>query len=205
LDDRQNFGKPDAGQPFRRCSWATKSSLETEYHDFEWGVPLHDDRKLFEFLLLEGMQAGLSWVTILKKRDNFREAFDSFDPEKIASYTPDTIARLLTNPGIIRNKRKIEAAVHNARAFIDIGNRYGCFDVYIWQFVNSSPICNSWKNLQEIPSRTKESEIMSRDLAQKGFRFVGPTVCYAFMQAVGMVNDHTVDCFRYCELKGLGK
>ena len=171
-----------------------------DYHDLEWGVPVHDDRKLFEFLILEGAQAGLSWITILKKRKHYRKVFDAFDPNKIAGYGEKKIARLLDDTGIIRNRRKIEAAVINARAFIDVQNECGSFDAYIWQFVEGAVIQNSWKNLREIPSETKESGEMSSDLKKRGFRFAGPTICYAFMQAVGMVNDHTVDCFRYRDL-----
>ena len=184
----------------KSCEWATGSQLLIDYHNHEWGVPVHDDRKLFEFLILEGAQAGLSWDTILKKRENYRKTFDNFDFLKIAGYDKKKIEQLLKNPRIIRNRRKVEAAVLNAQAFIKIQEEFGSFDTYIWQFVNGIPIQNSWKNFREIPARTKESEAMSRDLKKRGFRFVGPTICYAFMQAVGMVNDHTVECFRYKEL-----
>ena len=186
-----------------RCQWASGSPLMVDYHDLEWGVPVHDDRKLFEFLILEGAQAGLSWITILKKREHYRQVFDAFDPCKIAGYGKEKIARLLNDPGIIRNRRKIEAAVINARAFIDVQNECGSFDAYIWRFVEGAVIQNSWKNPREIPSETKESGVMSSDLKKRGFRFAGPTICYAFMQAVGMVNDHTTDCFRYWELFAL--
>ncbi len=182
-----------------RCAWA-KTPLGIEYHDREWGVPVHDDRLLFEFLVLEGAQAGLSWSTILNKRDNYRRAFDNFDARKIAGYDSRRTRKLLTNKGIIRNRLKIAAAVQNARAFLAVQQECGSFDGYIWRFVGGRPIRNAWKSLKEIPARTPESEAMSKDLLRRGFRFVGPTICYAFMQAVGMVNDHTVDCFRYAEL-----
>ncbi len=168
-----------------------------EYHDREWGTPVHDDRKLFEFLLLEGAQAGLSWLTILRRRENYRKAFAGFAVEKIARYTARKKTALLEDTGIIRNRLKIESAVNNAKLFLKIQKEYGSFDVYIWQFVQGAPIVNAWRSLREIPAKTKESEAMSRDLQKRGFRFVGATICYAFMQAVGMVNDHTVDCFRY--------
>ena len=168
-----------------------------EYHDREWGTPVHDDRKLFEFLLLEGAQAGLSWLTILRRRENYRKAFDGFAVEKIARYTTRKKTALLEDTGIIRNRLKIESAVTNARLFLQIQKECGSFDVYIWQFVQGAPIVNVWRSLREIPAKTKESEAMSRDLQKRGFRFVGATICYALMQAVGMVNDHTVDCFRY--------
>jgi DNA-3-methyladenine glycosylase I len=170
------------------------------YHDEEWGVPLHDDRKLFEFLVLEGAQAGLSWITILKKRQNYRIAFDHFDPRKIARYDSRRIKKLIANPGIIRNKLKIEAAVQNARSFLSIQQEFESFNVYIWQFVGGKPRKNKWKTISEIPAYSDESEAMSSDLKNRGFKFVGPTICYAFMQATGMVNDHTGDCFRYNEV-----
>ena len=185
----------------RRCEWSGSDALYIEYHDREWGVPLHDDRRLFEMLILEGAQAGLSWITILKKRDAFREAFDSFDPSRVARYDGRKVQELLRNRGIIRNRLKIRSAVQNARVFLEIREEFGTFDRYVWQFVGNSPIHNRWKKLQEIPARTKESDALSRDLKKRGFKFVGSTICYAFMQAVGMVNDHVVDCFRYREIK----
>lgn len=179
----------------KRCSWAN-GDLYTAYHDNEWGVPVHDDRHLFEMLILEGAQAGLSWITILKKRENYRQAFDTFDARKIARYDAHRIQKLLADPGIVRNKLKVNAAIQNARAFLAVQNEFGSFDKYIWQFVGGKPIQNSWKRGQ-VPDRTKESDAMSKDLLKRGFKFVGSTICYAFMQAVGMVNDHTVDCFRH--------
>jgi len=186
---------------FIRCEWAEGDPLYQEYHDREWGVPLHNDRMLFEFLILDGMQAGLSWLTILKKRENFRKAFDRFDPEKIARYGPEKIKQLLSNKGIIRNRLKIEAAVKNARAFLKTQEETGSFDSYIWGFVDNKTIQNNFKHISEIPAKTPESEAMSRDLVKRGFTFVGPTICYAFMQAAGMVNDHIIDCFRYKQLR----
>ena len=180
-----------------RCEWAGTDPLYCKYHDEEWGVPLHDDQKLFEFLLLEGAQAGLSWITILRKRENYRTAFDLFDPHKIALYTDDKIEELMQNEGIIRNRRKIEAAITNAKIFLEVQKEYGSFDSYIWSFTNGETIQNQWKTLDEVPASTPESELMSKTLKKRGFKFVGPTICYAFMQATGMVNDHTVDCFRY--------
>jgi DNA-3-methyladenine glycosylase I len=185
-----------------RCAWAGNSPLEQSYHDTEWGVPLHDDRRLFEFLILEGAQAGLSWLTILRKRDGYRRVFDSFDPELIASYDRHKIAGLLTTPEIVRNRLKIGAAVKNARALLDIRREFASFDAYIWQFVGGRPIQNSWRSIDDIPSSTAVSDAMSKDLKKRGFSFVGTTICYAFMQAVGMVNDHTTDCFRWRELAG---
>jgi DNA-3-methyladenine glycosylase I len=170
-----------------------------EYHDTEWGVPLHDDRKLFEFLLLDNAQAGLSWQTILNKRENYRKAFDNFDPIKIARYNKRKINSLLNNPGIIRNRLKIEAAMTNARAVLEIQKEFGSFDAYIWQFVNRIPIRNRWKSLKEIPATSIESDAMSKALKQRGFKFVGSTICYAFMQSAGMVNDHLIHCFRYTQ------
>jgi DNA-3-methyladenine glycosylase I len=175
--------------------------LYIKYHDEEWGVPIHDDRMLFEFLILEGAQAGLSWITILKKRENYRFAFDNFNAEKIACYNKDKIEWLITNEGIIRNKLKINAAVQNAKAFLKVKEEFGTFDNYIWQFTEGKPILNSWKILKQIPLTTKESDVMSKDLKNRGFKFVGSTICYAFMQAVGIVNDHVTDCFRYRELQ----
>jgi len=185
----------------RRCEWSGSDALYIEYHDREWGVPLHDDRRLFEMLILEGAQAGLSWITILKKREAFRKAFDSFDPSRVARYDGRKVQELLRNRGIIRNRLKIRSAVQNARVFLEIREEFGTFDRYVWQFVGNRPIHNRWKKLQEIPARTKESDALSRDLKKRGFKFVGSTICYAFMQAVGMVNDHVVDCFRYREIK----
>ncbi|MFO7447350.1 MAG: DNA-3-methyladenine glycosylase I [Ignavibacteriaceae bacterium] len=180
-----------------RCSWSGNDPLYVKYHDEEWGVPVHDDKKLFEMLILEGMQAGLSWITILRKRKNFRKAFDNFNVKKIAKYDQAKIDQLLLNEGIIRNRLKINAAIENARLFIKIQNEFGSFDNYIWQFVNGKPIKNKWNSLKEVPPRTTESDIMSKDLKKRGFRFAGSTICYAFMQATGMVNDHVKDCFRY--------
>lgn len=187
-----------------RCQWAESDPLYIQYHDTEWGVPLHDDRKLFEFLILEGAQAGLSWITILKKRDNYREAFDGFNPERIAGYGPGEIRKLMSDKGIIRNKLKIESAVGNARAFLAVQEEFGSFDAYIWRFTNGKPIKNAWKTLAEIPAKTVESVAMSNDLKKRGFKFVGPTICYAHMQATGMVNDHLTDCFRHNEVSCLG-
>jgi len=183
-----------------RCGWSISDQLYIDYHDKEWGVPVHDDRVLFEFLILEGAQAGLSWSTILKKRENYRKAFDNFDAEKISLYSKDKIAKLLLNEGIIRNRLKIEASVNNAKAFLKIKKEFGSFDKYIWEFINGRPKMNAWKSLKEIPAKTIESDKMSKDLVKRGFKFVGSTICYAFMQAIGMVNDHIVDCFRYDEI-----
>lgn len=184
-----------------RCGWAGSDPLYVDYHDTEWGVPVYDDKRLFEFLILEGAQAGLSWSTILKKRDNYRRAFDNFDPAKIARYKKPKIENLLKDSGIVRNRLKIEAAVSNARAFLEVQKESGSFSDFIWSFVDGKPIHNKWKSLREIPAKTEIAEKMSRALKKRGFRFVGPTICYAFMQAVGMVNDHTVSCFRYQEIK----
>ena len=186
--------------PMKRCEWANKSGLEQSYHDTEWGVAIHDDRRLFEFLVLEGAQAGLSWSTILRKREGYRKAFDSFNVQIIAQYSENDIARLLVNSEIIRNRLKIGAIVTNARAVLQVKEQFGSFDHYIWQFINGKPIQNAWKKMTDIPSSTPESEAMSKDLRKRGFKFVGATICYAFMQAVGMVNDHVVSCFRYGEL-----
>ena len=184
-----------------RCSWAANgSTAEREYHDKEWGVPVHDDRLLFEFLLLEGAQAGLSWSTILHKRDGYREAFDHFDPIKVARYTDRKQEALRQNPRIVRNKLKITSAVTNAQAFLAVQEEFGSFDRYIWQFVDGKPITNSWQTMADVPAETDLSQAMSKDMKNRGFRFVGPTICYAFMQAVGMINDHTVSCFRHSEL-----
>jgi len=171
------------------------------YHDREWGVPLYDDLKLFEFLVLEGMQAGLSWSTILNKRENYRLAFDGFDPERIVKYGPKKVEALLKNPGIIRNRLKVNSIIINARKYIEIKSRRDSFADYVWDFVDGSPIINKWKTIKQIPAETELSRKMSRIFKRDGFRFIGPTICYAFMQAVGMVNDHTTDCFRYKELK----
>jgi DNA-3-methyladenine glycosylase I len=185
----------------KRCEWANASVLGQEYHDKEWGRPVHDDRLLFELLILEGAQAGLGWLTILKKREGYRKAFDNFQANKIARYSEKKIADLLSNPEIVRNKLKVNAAVLNARAYLDIQNEFGSFDSYVWKFVRGQTIQNSWKKLSEIPTRSPESDAMSKDLKKRGFKFVGPTICYAFMQAVGMVNDHTVDCYMYNQIK----
>lgn len=183
-----------------RCEWAGDDPLYRDYHDKEWGVPVHDDRKLFEFLILEGAQAGLSWLTILRKRDNYRESFDNFNAGKIAEYDKVKLENLLLNRGIVRNRLKVEATIQNARAFLALQREFGSFNAYIWQFVNGKPEKNAWKTLKEIPSKTAESDAMSKDLVKRGFKFVGSTICYAFMQATGMVNDHTIHCFRYHEV-----
>jgi DNA-3-methyladenine glycosylase I len=185
----------------QRCAWtANASPLMLDYHDREWGVPLHDDRALFEFLILEGAQAGLSWDTILKKRQNYRRAFDDFDVTRIARYGEEDVQRLLADPGIVRNRLKIHAAIVNAQKLLDVQQEFGSFDRYVWQFVGGRPIKNEFKSLAEIPAKTAQSDAMSKELQRRGFKFVGSTICYAFMQAVGMVNDHTVDCFRYNEV-----
>ena len=186
----------------KRCAWAGSSGLMAAYHDAEWGTPLHDEKGLFEFLILEGAQAGLSWEIILRKREAYRSAFDGFDPLVVAKYAPEKIEMLMVNTGIVRNRRKIEAAVGNARAFLQIQDEFGSFDAYIWKFVGGKSIHNHFREMSEIPAKTKISEALSKDLLKRGFRFVGPTICYAFMQAVGMVNDHVLDCFRYDELTG---
>jgi DNA-3-methyladenine glycosylase I len=184
----------------KRCNWSVSDPLYIKYHDKEWGVPVHNDRKLFEMIVLDGAQAGLSWFTILKKRNNYRKAFDNFDPKKVAKYDKRKIAQLLKNAGIVRNKLKIESAVTNAKAFLKVKEEFGTFDRYIWQFVNGKTKINSWKRMNEIPATSPESDAMSKDLKNRGFKFVGSTICYAFMQAAGLVNDHTIDCFRYKEL-----
>jgi DNA-3-methyladenine glycosylase I len=184
-----------------RCAWATSEPAIT-YHDEEWGVPVHDDRVLFEFLILEGAQAGLSWITILKKRENYRKALDRFHPEKIARYGKRDVHRLLRNEGIVRNRLKIAATIENAKRFLEVKKEFGSFDTYLWSFIGGKPIQNRWRVLTDIPARTAESDAMSRDLLRRGFKFVGSTICYAFMQAVGMVNDHMVTCPRYAELGG---
>ena len=185
--------------PLPRCGWA-KRPLDIQYHDQEWGVPQHDDRILFEFLILEGAQAGLSWSTILDKRQNYRRAFDNFDARKVARYDARKVANLLADPGIVRNRLKIAAAIRNAEAFLAVQKEFGSFNAYLWRFVGGQPIRNARQTLKEIPARTPESDAMSKDLLRRGFKFVGPTICYALMQAVGMVNDHLISCFRYSEL-----
>jgi DNA-3-methyladenine glycosylase I len=182
-----------------RCRWA-KNALNIPYHDEEWGVPLHDDQKLFELLILEGAQAGLSWDTVLQKRARYRKVFDGFDAKKIARYDKKKVRQLLADPGIIRNRLKIDSTISNARSFLKIQEEFGTFDAYIWRFVGARPKQNAWKTHKKVPPRTAESDAMSKDLKSRGFRFVGSTICYAFMQATGMVNDHVVNCFRYQEL-----
>jgi DNA-3-methyladenine glycosylase I len=184
----------------KRCWWP-KSDLDIAYHDAEWGVPVHDDRLLFEFLILEGAQAGLSWSTILNKRENYRKAFDNFDAKTVARYDEKKVAKLMADAGIVRNRLKIAAAIGNAKAFLDTQKEFGSFDRYIWHFVGGKPIVNRRKSFREVPARTSQSDAMSKDLLKRGFKFVGSTICYAFMQAVGMVNDHTVDCFRHRQLR----
>ncbi len=183
-----------------RCPWSSTDPIYIAYHDEEWGVPLHDDRKWFEFIVLDGAQAGLSWLTVLRKRKRYQEVFDNFDPQKVAQYDDKKVQKLLQDPGIIRNRLKINSAIKNAKAFLKVQQEFGSFDKYIWQFVGGKPIVNHWKTMQEIPVKTKESDAMSKDLIKRGFNFVGSTICYAFMQAAGMVNDHSVDCFRYKEV-----
>jgi DNA-3-methyladenine glycosylase I len=192
--------KRQATTELHRCPWA-KGDEYIDYHDREWGVPIHDDRLLFEFLILEGAQAGLSWITILKKRDNYRIAFDRFDPEIVAKYGKRKQQALLANPGIVRNRLKIAAAIQKAQAFLAVEEEFGSFDDYIWDFVGGTPKQNAWKSMKAVPAQTPESDAMSKDLKRRGFKFVGSTICYAFMQAVGMVNDHLVECFRHAELK----
>ncbi|MGE5230482.1 MAG: DNA-3-methyladenine glycosylase I [Deltaproteobacteria bacterium] len=184
-----------------RCGWA-RTELGIPYHDTEWGVPVHDDHTLFEFLILEGAQAGLSWETILRKRARYREVFAGFDPARVARFTEARVARLLRDPGIVRNRLKVESAVTNARAFLAVQREAGSFDAYVWRFVDGTPKLNGWRAPSQVPARTGESDALSKDLRRRGFRFVGSTICYAFMQAVGMVNDHTTGCFRYRELAG---
>ena len=185
----------------KRCSWP-QNELSIRYHDEEWGVPVHDDRALFEFLILEGAQAGLSWDTILRKRENYRAAFDGFDAGRIARYDARKVRKLLADPGIVRNRLKIAATILNARNFLAVQQERGSFDTYIWEFVGGAPKINRWRTLKQLPARTSESDAMSKDLQRRGFKFVGSTICYAFMQATGMVNDHAVDCFRYRQLGG---
>lgn len=188
-----------------RCGWSINEPIYTEYHDHEWGIPVHDDRKLFEFLILEGAQAGLSWLTILKKREGYRKAFADFDVNKVARYSDEKIEKLLLDPSIIRNKLKVRSAVTNAKAFLKVQEEFGSFDKYIWQFTDGKIIQNARKNLKEVPARTAESDAMSKDLISRGFKFVGSTIMYAHMQATGMVNDHVVDCFRHKELSKKSK
>lgn len=189
----------------QRCEWPGDDELYQSYHDNEWGVPVYDDRELFEKLILDGAQAGLSWITILRKREGYRKAFDQFNPEKMARYTDKKLEKLMQDPGIVRNRLKIKSARQNARAYLDIQESSEGFSQFLWQFVKGKPIQNQWQNLREVPTSTQEAEQMSKALKKAGFSFVGPTIVYAFMQAVGMVNDHTVDCFRHRECKRLGK
>jgi DNA-3-methyladenine glycosylase I len=192
---------PHAG----RCAWCGEDPLYVAYHDTEWGVPEYDDRALFEKLILDGFQAGLSWITILRKRDNFRRAFDGFEPAKVARFTPARQAKLMADTGIVRNRQKIEATVGNARAWLDLMEKEGSFARYLWGFVDGRPIVNTWKTMQQVPAETRESQAMAKDLKARGFRFCGPTICYAVMQATGMVNDHVVDCFRHREVGKLAR
>ena len=187
-------------KPDKRCPWCLGSPEYIAYHDREWGRPVHDDRVLFEFLILEGAQAGLSWSTILKKRENYRRLFADFDPAKVARFTPVRVEKLLLDPGIVRNRLKVEGTVKNAKAFLAVQKEFGSFDAYVWRFVGGRPIRNAWQTLKQLPARTPEAEAMSKDLLARGFKFVGPTICYAFMQAVGMVNDHLVSCPRFAEI-----
>jgi len=180
-----------------RCPWAGSDPLYIKYHDNEWGRPVHDDRKFFEMLTLEGAQAGLSWITILRKRENYRKGFNGFDPKKVAWYDRKKISQLMKNEGIVRNRLKIESTISNARAFLNVQHEFGSFNAYIWQFVGGKPTRNSWRNMEQLPPRTPESDAMSKDLKKRGFRFVGSTICYAFMQACGLVDDHLVTCFRF--------
>jgi DNA-3-methyladenine glycosylase I len=195
--------RQDPKRSVRRCPWGESHPLYVPYHDREWGAPLHDDRKFFELLVLEAAQAGLSWLTVLKKREAYRKAFDGFDPRKVAGYDSRKVKRLLGDDGIIRNRMKIEAAIANAKAFLEVQREFGSFDAYVWQFVGGKPIRNRRKTIQEVPPRSAESDALSADLRRRGFRFVGSTICYAFMQAVGMVNDHLVSCFRHREVTSL--
>ena len=183
-----------------RCAWCENDELYIKYHDEEWGVPVHNDKKHFEFLVLESAQAGLSWLTVLRKRENYRAAYDNFDTVKVAEYDENKLTELLNNPGLIRNRRKLEASINNASRFLEIQDEFGSFDKYIWQFVGNNPIINSWKKLSEIPAKTAASDKISKDLKTRGFKFVGSTTIYAHMQAIGLVNDHLVSCFRYQEL-----
>lgn len=185
----------------KRCEWCRNDPLYIAYHDEEWGVPVHDDRRLFEMLVLEGAQAGLSWLTILKKRKGYRKAFHDFDCERIAAYSQEDIERLLGDSGIVRNRLKIQSVIRNARGVLTIKEDFGSLDSYLWRYVDGIPRCNAWESMADLPARTEQSDAMSRDLKRRGFNFTGPTICYAFMQAVGMVNDHTTDCFRYGEIR----
>ena len=185
-----------------RCAWPGNDGLYQSYHDYEWGVPLHDDQKLFEFLILEGAQAGLSWITILRKRENYRTVFDGFDATRIAAYNPSKIESLLLDAGIVRNRLKVQSTVINAQKFLEVQNELGSFDKFIWQFVDGRPRQNVWRSMAETPTYTAESDAMSKELKRRGFKFIGSTICYAYMQATGMVNDHTTNCFRHAELKG---
>jgi DNA-3-methyladenine glycosylase I len=196
-DSRRSAGEDDLKT---RCEWCGTHPLYVSYHDDEWGVPVHDDRRLFEFLVLEGAQAGLSWLTILKKRENYRKALDDFDCQRIARYGHQDVARLLHDPGIVRNRLKIEAAIQNAKAVLALRDEFGTLDAFLWRYMDGIPVQNSWKKMADVPAKTKTSDQMSKDLKGRGFNFVGSTICYAFMQAVGMVNDHVVDCYRYREL-----
>ena len=189
-----------AGKPKHRCEWCGSDPVYVAYHDDEWGVPVHDDRLLFEFLILEGAQAGLSWITILKKREGYRKAFAGFDVQKVARFTEAKLEKLLLNPAIVRNRLKVKSSVTNAQAFLKVQEEFGSFDNYIWRFVEGKPIVNRFKSMKDIPAKTDISDAMSKDLKQRGFKFVGSTICYAHMQATGMVNDHTMDCFRYTQL-----
>jgi DNA-3-methyladenine glycosylase I len=189
----------DGKNSLDRCLWACKTTEEQRYHDTEWGVPQHDDRVLFEFLILESAQAGLSWLTILRKRDAYRAAFAGFEAEQVASFDAAKIEELITNPGIVRNRRKILSAITSARLFLQIQETFGSFDAYLWRFVDNAPVQNAWRDFSCVPARTPQSEALSRDLRQRGFQFVGATICYAYMQAMGMVNDHSIHCFRRAE------
>jgi DNA-3-methyladenine glycosylase I len=193
-----------SGAMKKRCHWAG-NERSIRYHDEEWGVPVHDDRTLFEFLILEGAQAGLSWDTVLKKREHYRAVFDNFDANAVAKYDAIKVKQLLADPGIIRNRLKIAAAIQNAKAFLALQNEFGSFDAYLWRFVGGKPLVNRWRDSQTLPARTAQSDALSKDLLKRGFKFVGSTICYAMMQAVGMVNDHAVDCFRYKEIKKLSR
>jgi DNA-3-methyladenine glycosylase I len=199
----KTFGT-ERGLMRRRCGWA-RDPLDVQHHDEEWGVPEDDDRRLFEFLILEGAQAGLSWLTILRKRDAYRKAFAGFDPAKVARFSASDVRRLLGDEGIVRNRAKIEATIGNARAFRAVQREHGSFATYVWQFVGGTPVQNAWTSLSDVPSETDVSRALSRDLVERGFRFVGPTICYAFMQSVGMVNDHVVDCFRWATVRRLAR
>lgn len=194
-----------AGEAKQRCGWAGNDPLYVQYHDEEWGVPIHDDRKWFEKMLLDSAQAGLSWITILRKRENYRQAYANFDYQEVARFDAQKVEELLANPGIVRNRRKIEASVKSAQAFLRVQDEFGSFDAYIWRFVGGTPKVNRWTSLPELPAKTPESVALSNDLIKRGFAFVGPTICYAFMQAGGMVNDHVVTCFRHHELAKMGE